>query len=249
MVLAATLAEVLRSHGYRAIVVDTSRADRENLLAAVDRECAAGSRTIALVDLNISRELDGVELIGPLRERGVSVAVLSGVRDHLRLAEAAAAGAQALLDKADSLDILFWTLCRLEAGETALPAKSRESLLSELKADLSRNQASLAALRRLTRREAAVLQRLNEGMTAEEIADTEFVSLHTVRSQIRAVLLKLSVHSQHDAIKIVRETRWNLDVHTRLRQGMRLDREEMWPPLRSLQPGGSPSLPVGPACP
>ncbi len=247
-VLAATLAEVLRSHGYHAVVVDTSRLDQESLLAAVDGERVAASRTIALVDLNISRDLDGVELIGPLRGRGVSVAVLSGVRDRLRLAEAVAAGAQALIDKADPLDILLWTVCRLEAGETAFPVQSREDLLSELEAHRHRNQASLVALRRLTRREAAILQRLSQGMTAEEIAATEFVSLNTVRSQVRAVLLKLGVHSQHDAIQVVRETRWDVDGRPRLRQGMRPDPEEPWPRLRPPQPGGGsqPARRLGP---
>jgi two-component system, NarL family, nitrate/nitrite response regulator NarL len=46
------------------------------------------------------------------------------------------------------------------------------------------------------------------GRTASEIADERVVSLATVRSQIRAILLKLDVSSQLAAVAMAHRARW-----------------------------------------
>lgn len=55
----------------------------------------------------------------------------------------------------------------------------------------------------LTPRERGVLVALVEGKAAEQIARDEYCSLHTVRSHIRAVLYKLGVTSQLQAVAYV----------------------------------------------
>ena len=52
----------------------------------------------------------------------------------------------------------------------------------------------------LTERERSVLTALMEGKSAEQIAAESFVSVCTVRTQIRQVLLKLGVRSQLAAV-------------------------------------------------
>lgn len=57
---------------------------------------------------------------------------------------------------------------------------------------------------RLTRRECAVLDALLAGGTASSIAAAEFVSINTVKSQLRSLYRKLGVHSRKDAIAAAR---------------------------------------------
>ena len=52
----------------------------------------------------------------------------------------------------------------------------------------------------LTDREKFVLAELIEGHCAEEIANAAYVSISTVRSQIKAILQKLGVNSQLAAV-------------------------------------------------
>ena len=63
----------------------------------------------------------------------------------------------------------------------------------------------------LTERERFVLAELMEGHCAEEIAQAAFVSISTVRSQIKAILQKLGVSSQLAAVALARRADWSLD--------------------------------------
>lgn len=211
--MAASLAEVMRSRGFEAAVIDATALDLEAVFSRLDELRSHAARIVALIDLNLSPVIDGVDLVAPFVERSVPVGILSGVKDRLRLARAVEAGALALLDKAQPLEPLLEAVEILERGEPVLSSSRREDLLAELEEDRRLRQPVLAALGRLSRREAVVLQRLVDGLTAEEIAENEHVSLHTVRSQIRAVLLKLAVHSQHEAVKLAREARWQANEH------------------------------------
>jgi DNA-binding NarL/FixJ family response regulator len=56
-----------------------------------------------------------------------------------------------------------------------------------------------------------VLAGLLAGEPAEAIAHRSYVSLATVRSQIRAILLKLGVNSQLAAVAMAREAGWSPD--------------------------------------
>ncbi|PFG33349.1 helix-turn-helix domain-containing protein [Sanguibacter antarcticus] len=69
------------------------------------------------------------------------------------------------------------------------------------------------ALARLTPQELATLKSLMEGATASEIATRSFRSLNTVRSQIRAVLCKLSVSSQTAATALAERVGGVAPVH------------------------------------
>lgn len=52
----------------------------------------------------------------------------------------------------------------------------------------------------LTERERVVLLHMMRGLTAEQIAQEEYVTLSTVRSHIRSILFKLRVKSQLAAV-------------------------------------------------
>ena len=60
----------------------------------------------------------------------------------------------------------------------------------------------------LTDRERVVLSHLMDGLTAQEIADAEYVSICTVRSQITSILMKLGVRNQLAAVAYAHRACW-----------------------------------------
>ena len=62
---------------------------------------------------------------------------------------------------------------------------------------------------RLSARERQVLSALMRGETARDISRQSFVSLPTVRSQIRSILIKLGVSSQLAAVVLAYRSGWN----------------------------------------
>jgi DNA-binding NarL/FixJ family response regulator len=61
----------------------------------------------------------------------------------------------------------------------------------------------------LTRREREVLGGLVGGLRPADIARRDFVSVVTVRNQVQAILTKLNVHSQLEAVAAVRWSGWS----------------------------------------
>lgn len=68
--------------------------------------------------------------------------------------------------------------------------------------------ADLQVFKQLTRRERQVLLALMRGATAREISKEAYVSLTTVRSQIRSILGKLGVSSQLAAVVLAYRSGW-----------------------------------------
>lgn len=73
---------------------------------------------------------------------------------------------------------------------------------------IDRLGGSPSGFEQLSRREREVLLGLMRGSRAKEISQEMFISLPTVRSQIRSVLLKLGVRSQLAAVALAYQTGW-----------------------------------------
>lgn len=69
-------------------------------------------------------------------------------------------------------------------------------------AQSSAEPAHQAQLRSLTHREREVLRVLSDGLSTEDIADTLFISVATVRNHIQNILRKLEVHSKVEAVSL-----------------------------------------------
>jgi DNA-binding NarL/FixJ family response regulator len=74
-----------------------------------------------------------------------------------------------------------------------------------------RSQERIELFFTLTEREQNVLAELIEGHRAEDIAKAAFVSISTVRTQIKAILQKLGVSSQLAAVAMARRADWSLE--------------------------------------
>jgi DNA-binding NarL/FixJ family response regulator len=134
--------------------------------------------------------------------------MVTGVTERARLGACIEAGALGVVGKAGGFDMLVEAVRRAIDGVPILGEDERQALLHEARHRRRDDQERLAPFGALSPREQAVLVRLLAGEPAEIIADRSYVSVATVRSHIRAVLLKLGVNSQLAAVALAREAGW-----------------------------------------
>lgn len=85
-------------------------------------------------------------------------------------------------------------------GETPIPSgKNLGGWISDVK--------RIAEQYQLSSRESEVLVALSRGRSAQEIADSNFLSIYTIRAHIRSVYAKLDVHSRKELLKFIEEHR------------------------------------------
>lgn len=164
---------------------------------------------VVLLDLQLEGQIgSGLSLIDPLRAQGAQVLVLTGVTDRLRLAECLERGAVGIMSKSDPFDELVSQVLAAGTGEAVTPEAERIAMVQELRIRRAEQRERVEPLQRLTPRESAVLGELMTGKQAEAIATGNYVSIATVRSQIRSILQKLDVNSQLSAVAMARELGW-----------------------------------------
>lgn len=202
---------LVEEHSLVAVGLELALSDRDwdvqtssgPTIADVVAHSARFKPQCVLVDLHIGGRLgSGVELIAPLVATGARVLVLTAERRRLALARLIDAGAEGWIGKGVSLDVVDATLRRALDGEGVLGRADRATLLEELRRERAGTALASTTFEHLTRREAIVLRALIDGQSAVEIAEANFVSLATVRSQIRSVLQKLGVRSQLAAVAL-----------------------------------------------
>lgn len=194
--LAQMLADELGTRGYDACSVDVL----ESSLATRIRELAPD---LVLLDAVFHDDEDaGMRVLQELRSDGTDpvVVILTGVTDDLRHAEFLDAGAETVITKGDTIDVVVAQVEDVLTGVDPLGANRRSDLAHRLRQHRAEQEARTAPLRCLTDREHATLQALVDGLTVDEIAHRRTVARSTVRSQVRAVLRKLGVSGQIEAV-------------------------------------------------
>ncbi len=193
----------LRSEGIDAHLA--CRGGAEATLAAAARLRPG----LVLLDLDLGRDakgrpLDGARLVAPLVAAGWRVLILSGSEDQVHIGSALDAGALAWVPKNAPLPALLAAVRAAQEGRPAMPAERRDRLVA-LARQRGAERAEIATkLASLSQREREVLALLAQGRRAQAVADHFVVSLATVRTQIRAVLAKLEVSSQLEAVALYR---------------------------------------------
>ncbi|KUP98117.1 response regulator [Thermobifida cellulosilytica] len=165
--------------------------------------------SLVLLDLDLGtdpegRPLDGVSLARNLSRDGWQVLLVTGSTERPRIAEAIAAGAGAWLSKSVPFEELIYAILDGFAGRPMMDPKERQSLLAEHRALQAQRRSTSQMFNQLTKRERQVLDALVEGKRAKVIAAESYVSIATVRSQIRSILAKLNVKSQLEAVALVK---------------------------------------------
>jgi DNA-binding NarL/FixJ family response regulator len=201
--LAEGLSASLRRAGVGADVVEPC--SPAAILAAAERL----RPDVVLLDLVLGDEVGlSVPLIGALRDTGARVLVLTGVTDPALLGSCIEAGAAGLVSKGETFDVVLEQVMRAVRREPTLRVAERERVLRSLREHRAEERARVAPFARLTARERAVLGALMEGASADDIATSSFVSMATIRSQIRSILEKLGVHSQVAAVALAHRARF-----------------------------------------
>jgi two-component system, NarL family, nitrate/nitrite response regulator NarL len=204
--LAAGLALLLDTAGHSAVTA----ADPHQVVA----EAEVLRPAVVLLDLRLGDGTTSVRHIPALVELGCRVLVLTGVTDPVELGRALEAGASGIVPKTSDPDTVVTAVRNALAGREAHRDGYRIRCLDELRAERRRQQQQYAPFDSLTAREAAVLAEMMRGLSADVIADLHYVSLATVRSQIRAVLRKLEVNSQLAAVAMAHRCGWSPDRRT-----------------------------------
>ncbi|BBG04070.1 MULTISPECIES: response regulator transcription factor [Pseudonocardia] len=178
--------------------------------AAVLERARAGAPGLIVLDLDLGRDadgnrIDGVQLVAPLVEAGWRVVVLSGSSDAGRVGAALDAGGFVFVPKNAPFPALLNAIREARVGRSVMPPGRREQFI-KLHRDRETERRELhGKLDKLTQREREVLALLAGGKRAQAVADHFVVSLATVRTQIRAVLTKLEVGSQLEAVALYRK--------------------------------------------
>ena len=214
------------SDGPRLLLVDDHQLLAETLLVSLTQaglaasvapcgsfdevlvEAAAVRPTLVVLDLDLQGAGYGYDLIGPLRELGAEVLVLTGTVDRMELARCLEAGALGIASKARGFGPVLDQIRRAAAGEPVMPITERTQLLADLAAHRRATEQRLAPFEALSARERDVLRQIVAGKQAAAIAEDSYVSLATVRTQIRSILMKLDVTSQVAAVALAQAGGW-----------------------------------------
>jgi DNA-binding NarL/FixJ family response regulator len=204
--VAMSLALCLRAEGMHA--QRHAARSRDGILTTV----ATLVPGVVLLDLDLGRgpdgePIDGTTLVAGLCRRGWRVIVLSATADEARIGHALDAGALTCVSKTAALPVLITAIRRATQGLEAMQPERRRYLIAKYHEQQEQARVVERRLARLTDRERAVLDRLARGRRAQSIADEFCVSLATTRTQIRAVLNKLGVTGQLEAVAILNEYR------------------------------------------
>jgi LuxR family maltose regulon positive regulatory protein len=81
----------------------------------------------------------------------------------------------------------------------------RKRVLDSFAGRRSTDLTQFPLVEKLSERELAVLRRLPSSLSNQEIARLLYVSLNTVKTQIRSIYRKLGVNSRHEAIERARQ--------------------------------------------
>ena len=177
--------------------------------AAVIDHARAFQPECVVLDIHLGSAVgSGVDLITPLRQTGARVVMLTGETERAILAACLEAGALGWIAKSAFLVEVVASIEDSVAGRSLIGRASREAMLDDLRVQRSSRRLTLSPFDRLTPREQRVLGALIDGMSAEGIAEADFVALTTIRSQIRSILQKLGVRSQLAAVAQANRAGW-----------------------------------------
>lgn len=203
LMLAETLVQVLERYGVAARAIEATTPE------AILADLASDRPDVAILDLHLGGEIGkSTSFLPRVVEMGIPVLVVTADAGSLMVAECLEAGAAGVLYKGMPAGAVLEGLSKAAAGNAMVNDAERQQLIARLRDERARRRKRLASFDDLTARETEVLIMICEGLSATEIADESYVSVATVRSQIRSILLKLGVRSQLAAAAKARQSGW-----------------------------------------
>lgn len=160
---------------------------------------AANPPDVLLLDLQMP-ELDGVQTLNALRERGMSIPaiVFTAFDTDERILSAVQAGAQGYLLKGAPREELFNAIRVVYGGGSLL----QPIITSKLLRRLTEPPAADAPAEAISPREREVLALMVRGLQNKEIAAQLVISERTVKFHVSSILAKLNAGNRTEAVTI-----------------------------------------------
>jgi DNA-binding NarL/FixJ family response regulator len=199
------LCTALRSAGHAAHPLPVTSQDRILTTAAGHPSGLVLVEPVLGVD-GQGQRIRPAQLVAALTAQGNPVLVLTARIEVPLVAAVIAAGALGVVPKAAPFATLLGFLAAAAAGRPLMTEGERSCWLDRYQQHRQHSRERMRLLRRLTPREREVLELLATGHRPAAIATQFVTALATVRTQIRAVLIKLEVTSQLEAVAFLLDT-------------------------------------------
>lgn len=163
---------------------------------------------LVLLDLFLSESPEpSMAAIVSFHRDGIGVLVVTATPNAVLHARCLESGAIGVVEKSAPIERLIEAVHRGLRGQPVMPAAKLIELRKSLD-DARRQLARPSPVDALTSKEREVLQAMMRGLSAGRMARDQQVSVVTIRTHIRNVLLKLDVHSQLEAVSMAGREGW-----------------------------------------
>jgi DNA-binding NarL/FixJ family response regulator len=195
-------------------IVDDNRLVREALTAMLDRLpdlrvvgtgvadpafIEAAKPDVLLLDVGL-RDEDSLGVAAALRKQApnTKIIVMDLIPMNEDIVQFVNAGVSGFVLKDATFEEFVATIRSVAAGEKVLPPRMAESLFSQIASAAATPQGRPQVLEdvRMTKREREVIELIGEGLSNKEIAQRLNIAAHTVKSHVRNVMEKLTLHTR-----------------------------------------------------
>jgi len=195
-------------------IVDDNRLVREALTAMLDRlpdlrvvgtglaDAAfieQAKPDVLLLDVGlVDHDSLGVAAALTKQAPGMKIIVMDLIPMHEDIVQFVNAGVSGFVLKDATFDEFVATIRSVAAGGKVLPPRMAESLFSQIASAAVAAQGRPQVLDdvRMTKREREVIELIGEGLSNKEIAQRLNIAAHTVKSHVRNVMEKLTLHTR-----------------------------------------------------
>jgi DNA-binding NarL/FixJ family response regulator len=156
------------------------------------------SPQVILLDIGL-RKGDSLRIAAKVRAQfpAAKVIVMDLLPAHEDIVEFVNAGVSGFIMKDATLEDLAETIRAVHSGASVLPPRMINTLFSQIARDaIDRGRPEVMESVRMTPRERQVINLIAEGMSNKEIASKLHVATHTVKSHVRNVMEKLTLHTR-----------------------------------------------------
>jgi DNA-binding NarL/FixJ family response regulator len=160
----------------------------------------AAAPNVILLDIDLGKE-NGVDEIPKLITKShAKILMLTGVRDKSAHDKAVLAGARGVVEKEASAETILTAITKVHEGQIWLDRETTGRIFFELSREgnthgIDAEQVKIASLTQRERTIVAVTA-TNAGATAKTIAQTLFISEHTLRNHLTSIYNKLDVSNR-----------------------------------------------------
>lgn len=162
------------------------------------REILNATPDVVLLDIGL-RKGDSLRIAAEARRDfpDAKVIIMDLLPAHEDIVEFVNAGVSGFIMKDATLEDLVSTIRAVVGGASVLPLTMVNTLFSQIAREaIVRGRPDVLESVKMTPRERQVINLIAEGMSNKEIASTLHVAIHTVKSHVRNVMEKLTLHSR-----------------------------------------------------